>query len=336
MKTRKFIDRATAFVKAGDGGDGCASFRREKYVPKGGPDGGDGGHGGNVVFKADTDTDSLISVYFAPHIKAGRGAHGKGKRLRGKNGDTVVTLVPPGTEIWDQESGELLADLTNDGQELLVARGGQGGLGNCHWVTPTHQAPREFTRGEEGEERTLRLELKISADIGLVGFPNAGKSSLLAAVSHAHPKIASYAFTTLNPIIGTMIFEDYSRVRVADIPGLIEGAHKGVGLGHDFLRHIERARFLLLVIDMAGTDGREPHDDYAKLLDELKAHDPELIERPMLVVANKMDEEIAAEHLAEFTRETGVEPIQVSAVLEQGLDTLQKEILRMVRQSRSE
>ena len=332
MKTRKFIDRATAYILGGAGGDGCVSFRREKYVPRGGPDGGDGGRGGHVVLKACKDVDSLINVYYSPHLRAERGGHGKGKKLHGRAGKDKIVLVPLGTEIWDKDTNEFLGELLEDGQEMQVAKGGKGGQGNPHWVTSTHQAPREFTRGEPSEERTLQLELKIAADVGLVGFPNAGKSSLLTRISHAHPKVAAYAFTTLNPIIGTMIFEDYTRLRVADIPGLIEGAHKGVGLGHDFLRHIERSKLLLFIIDMAGVDGRDPWDDYEKLKTELGEHDANLLERPWLVVANKMDLQAARDNLDEFKKETGTDPICISAQNEDGIERLKDEVAKMARQ----
>ena len=334
MKARRFIDNVTAYVRGGPGGDGCISFRREKYVPRGGPDGGNGGHGGNVIFKACKDVDSLISVYYSPHLRAGRGVHGKGKTLHGKKGEDKITLLPLGTEIWNGEQTEILCELLEDGQEFIVAKGGQGGLGNPNWATATHQTPREFTRGEDTTERSLRLELKISADVGLVGFPNAGKSSLLTRISHAHPKVAAYAFTTLNPIIGTIIFEDYTRLRVADIPGLIEGAHKGIGLGHDFLRHIERSRLLMFIIDMAGVDGRDPWDDYAKLLTDLKEHNPDLLERPSLIVANKMDLQAAQDNLDEFRKETGTEPICISAEQEEGIEGLKEALVKMAHQHR--
>lgn len=322
MKGRTFVDTAVVHACAGKGGNGCISFRREKFVPKGGPDGGDGGRGGNVLLRADKDVDSLIALHYSPHQRAGHGGHGKGKKLHGRNGGDLVVKIPCGTEVWDAASGTLLADVVEHGQELLVARGGKGGLGNCHWTSPTHRAPTEHTDGDRGEEVELRLELKLVADAGLVGFPNAGKSSLLRGISDAHPRVAAYPFTTLNPIIGTLIFDDYSRMTVADIPGLIEGAHDGVGLGHAFLRHIERSRLLVYVIDMAGVDQRAPHEDYVKLRQELELHKPGLAERPALVVANKMDLPEARDRLNVFVRETGVRPVEVSAATGCGLDEL--------------
>jgi GTP-binding protein len=326
MKSRKFIDRAPLHALAGNGGNGCASFRREKFVALGGPDGGDGGRGGHVDLITDTEVDSLIGIYFSPFRRAEHGGGGGGRQMHGKNGKDLIVKVPCGTEVWDSESGEMIADLIEPGSTLRIAAGGKGGLGNVHWKTSTHQAPAEHTEGIPGEVITVKLELKISADIGLVGFPNAGKSSLLTEISDAHPKIGAYPFTTLNPIMGTIIFDDYTRLRVADIPGLVEGAHDGVGLGHDFLRHVERSRFLLYVIDMAGTDGRKPHEDYLCLTEELRLHKAELAERPSLVIANKMDEDIAAENLVEFIEATGIKPLEISAVLGEGIDRLKEEM----------
>ena len=330
MKARTFVDTAVLFAVAGNGGNGCVSFRREKFVAKGGPDGGDGGRGGHVTLVADKDEDSLIRIYYAPHQRAEHAGHGKGKKLHGRNGKDCVVKVPRGTEVWDRDSGVMLVDLVRHGDQFMVARGGKGGNGNCHWATSTHQAPTEHTAGVEGEAVNLRLELKLVADVGLVGFPNAGKSSLLTSISDAHPKIGAYPFTTLNPIIGTLAFEDYTRVTVADIPGLIEGAHDGAGLGHAFLRHVERSSFLVYVIDMAGVDVRKPHEDYANLRQELCLHRRELSERPTLVVANKMDLPEAQENLAEFTAAAGTAPLQVSTVTGQGLEEL-KAAIRTLR-----
>ena len=302
------------------------SFRREKFVPKGGPDGGDGGNGGSVILRADANENSLIRTYFQPHQRAENAGAGGGKRLHGKNGKDCIIKVPCGTEVWDVESDTMLADIIEDGEELRVAKGGKGGLGNWHFKTSTHQAPTERTEGTPGEEVTLRLVLKIVADIGLVGFPNAGKSSLLRRISDAHPKIGAYPFTTLNPIIGTLVFDDYTRNRIADIPGIIEGAHSGIGLGHDFLRHIERSKFLLYIIDMAGVDTRNPEDDYNCLRRELVMHREELGERPSLVVANKMDLPEARENLKEFKKSTGIDPIEISAETGNGIDQLRKEL----------
>jgi len=334
MKARTFVDSATLYATGGSGGNGCVSFRREKFVPRGGPDGGDGGHGGSVILKADSDEDSLVKIYFSPHQRATDAGHGKGKNLHGRNGKDRVVGVPCGTEVWNADTGELLQDMVEHDTELLVARGGKGGLGNTHWKRSAHRAPREHTPGEPGESVTLRLELKLAADVGLVGYPNAGKSSLLTSISDAHPKVGLYPFTTLNPIVGTVVFEDYSRLKVADIPGLIEGAHRGIGLGHDFLRHIERSTYLVYVIDMAGADARNPWDDYASLCRELELHKQELATRPSVIVANKMDLEEAAPNLAEFTEKTGCSPLQISAVTGEGVDVLKEKLQELVTASR--
>ncbi|MBN1675456.1 MAG: GTPase ObgE [Kiritimatiellae bacterium] len=329
MKAHTFVDSVALHVQAGAGGNGCVSFRREKFVPRGGPDGGDGGRGGHIILRGDCNENSLLAVYYTPDRRAEHGEHGKGKRCHGHDGKDIIIAVPCGTEIHDARTGECIGDIVADGEELLVAQGGRGGLGNCHWKSPTHQAPREHTDGEPGRESWLRLELKLMADVGLVGFPNAGKSSLLTAISDAHPKVAAYPFTTLNPIIGTVIFPDYSRVTVADIPGLIEGAHSGVGLGDAFLRHVERAPVLVHVIDMAGVDGRLPRDDYHALRTELTLYREDLVERPTLIVANKMDLPSAAENLREFEGRTGVHPMPVSAAKGWGLDELKDALFRL-------
>jgi len=324
VKSHKFVETAKASLIGGRGGNGCVNFRREKGVPRGGPDGGDGGRGGHVLIQTDRNTDSLIALYYQPCRRAEDGGHGKGKQQTGRNGKDILILVPCGTEIRDEANRELLADLVAHGELFIIARGGRGGLGNCHFTTSTHQTPREHTAGEPGEEKTVRLDLKIVADVGLIGYPNAGKSTLLSVISHAHPKIAAYPFTTLNPIIGTLRFEPYTDITVVDIPGLIQGAHRGAGLGHAFLRHVERTRFLVLIIDMAGTDGRHPADDYAILMDELGRHSADLIRRPALVVANKMDLPAAAGYLPEFVQRTGIQPLAISAKNREGLETLKQ------------
>ncbi len=322
MKDRKFIDTAVMYAEAGDGGNGSASFRREKYVPKGGPDGGDGGRGGHIILRGNANVDSLIGIYFAPHRRAEPGGPGGGNQMHGANGRDLVVEVPCGTEVWAAETDARIADITTPDQDFVLARGGKGGKGNVHWKSATHQAPTEHTDGQPGEILTVRLELKLVADAGLVGFPNAGKSSLLRTVSDAHPKVGAYPFTTLNPIIGTVIFDDYTRVTLADIPGLIEGAHSGVGLGHAFLRHVERARCLVFVLDMAGTDGRNPRHDYDCLIEELRLHKSDLATRPAMLVANKMDCPEAAENLTTFKRETGLDPLRVSALTGEGIPEL--------------
>ena len=333
MKTRTFVDNVVVHAAAGNGGNGCSSFRREKFIPRGGPDGGDGGRGGHVIFVGDRDTDSLVRLYYSPHQRAPDGGHGKGKQRYGREGKDLLVKVPCGTEVWDEDAALLLGDIVHHGEQLMVARGGKGGLGNCHWKTSTNQAPRQHTPGELGQRLKLRLELKLLAEIGLVGFPNAGKSSLLAAITDAHPRIAAYPFTTLHPIIGTIILADYSRITVADIPGLIAGAHEGVGLGDDFLRHIERAPGLVYVIDMAGADGRKPHEDYATLLEEVAKYDEEMPRRPCLVVANKMDVPEAAENLKIFKRKTRTKPIPVSALQRTGLAELTVAMEKLYRET---
>ncbi len=304
----------TVQVRAGKGGDGSSSFRREACVPEGGPDGGDGGRGGHVIFYGSHDVDSLIALYFAPLLFAEDGVAGRGQKMHGRTGNDLYVPVPCGTSVFDAETGALAADVVEDGQEVVIARGGKGGLGNVHFKTSTHQVPTEHTPGEPGEEFRLRLELKTIADAGLLGFPNAGKSSLLACVSEARPKIASYPFTTLNPIVGTIRYPDFSQLRVADVPGIIEGAASGVGLGIDFLKHIARSRVLVYVIDMAGTDNRKPWDDYLTLRCEIEQHDAALLERPALVLANKMDVDEAIANLPRFVKETGISPLPLSAL----------------------
>jgi GTP-binding protein len=319
MKMHKFVDHVKLYVKGGDGGNGCTSFRREKYVPLGGPDGGDGGKGGSVILKADVDSDSLLKIYYQPHQKADSGVPGRGAQMYGKNGADCIVPVPCGTEVWDFMTGVMVADLLNPGDTYLAAKGGNGGLGNIHFSTATDRAPKEHTDGTPGEERTLRLELKLAADAGLVGFPNAGKSSILTAISNAHPRIAPYPFTTINPIIGTVVYEDYVKIKVTDVPGIIEDAHLGIGLGIDFLRHVERAGVLVHVIDMAGTEGRDPVDDFKKIKNEIKLYKAALLERPFLVVANKMDEPTAADNLKVFKRKTRTKPIPVSCLTGEGI-----------------
>jgi len=312
MKTRTFIDQVDVIVRSGKGGDGSASFRREALVAFGGPDGGDGGRGGDVVLRASTHVNSLISLYFDPKLFAEDGVPGSGKRCYGRRGKDLVVDVPCGTLVTDSDTGLVVADIVSPGQRVVVARGGVGGFGNVHFKSSVNQAPTEHTPGGPAEERRLHLELKTIADAGLLGFPNAGKSSLLTVLSSATPKIASYPFTTLNPIVGTIEYEDFAQVRMADVPGIIEGASRGVGLGIAFLKHLERARVLVYVIDMAGTDNRKPWDDFRILSDEIAAFNTDLPERPALVVANKMDQAAARRNLKRFVKETGVTPIALS------------------------
>ncbi len=292
-----FVDKVKIYVEAGDGGRGCVSFRREKFIPMGGPDGGDGGDGGHVILKASAGEQSLVDLKFQQHWAAERGVHGKGQKLQGARGKNCVIKVPMGTLVFREGESELLADLKEDGQEFIVAKGGKGGKGNCHFATSTNRAPRIAQPGTPGEKATLELELKIIADIGLIGYPNAGKSTLLTAISGAHPKTAPYPFTTLHPNIGIVETDDYRRFTVADIPGLIEGASENVGLGHAFLRHIERCRLFCYTLDMGGVDGRDPLDDLASLRSELDKYEDGLSKRPFVIAANKMDLEGAQEHL---------------------------------------
>lgn len=324
MKHSIFKDRVPIHVFAGDGGNGCSSFRREKFIPHGGPDGGDGGKGGSVYLEASRDVDSLVGLYYVPNQRAGHAGHGKGAQRTGENGNDLVIQVPCGTEVRLLDDGDFIGEVLEHGQRLLVARGGKGGKGNIHFKSSTHQAPTETTSGEKGEIKDLLCELKTIADIGLVGYPNAGKSTLLAAMTNAHPKIAAYPFTTLNPLIGTIEYEDFTKIRVADIPGLIDGAHDGTGLGHDFLRHIERARYLLFVIDMAGTDGRDPTADFRSLRKELKLYRPDLEHRPCLILANKMDAEGARKNLTSFKRRTKTKPIPIAAATGKGIPELKQ------------
>ena len=329
MKAKTFIDQVEVIVRSGKGGDGAATFRREALVAFGGPDGGDGGRGGDVIFKASEHVNSLLSLYYDPKCFAQDGAPGQGQKMFGKRGKDLVIPVPQGTEVYDLETGLLVADITEPGQSVVVAKGGAGGFGNVHFKSSVNQAPTEHTPGGDGEEKRLRLELKTIADAGLLGFPNAGKSSLLSALSAATPKIASYPFTTLNPVVGTIVYDDYAKVRMADVPGIIEGAARGVGLGLAFLRHLERARVLVYVIDMAGTDNREPWKDYEVLKKEIDKYSADLAARPALVVANKMDEAGSAENLVRFIKETGVKPIEISCAKRLGLDAF-KEALREI------
>jgi GTP-binding protein len=284
-----FIDTATIHVKAGDGGNGCVSFRREKYIPKGGPDGGDGGHGGSVIFVADENKNTLLDFAGKHHWKAPSGKAGMGKKMYGKGGEDLIVPVPPGTMVWDTDKQLLIADLTVPGKRVVIARGGKGGKGNFHFRTAVNQAPRYAEPGTDGEERNLRLELKLIADVGLAGMPNAGKSTLLSAISAARPKIADYPFTTLEPQLGIAELPGERRIVIADIPGLIEGAQHGAGLGHAFLKHIERTKVIVHLLDLFPTDGSSPADNYKTIRKELEAFSKELAEKPELIVANKID-----------------------------------------------
>jgi len=380
-----FVDEIKIYARAGHGGKGCVAFQREKYRPKGGPSGGNGGRGGDVILEADHDLNNLIAQYYQPRLIAPAGEFGLGKGMDGHAGKDLVVKVPCGTLVWRlaresgpeaagetepvsegpglrvsssqrpvirvaasgramevdlsraedeapvaagaRPEGELVVDLTQHGQRFVLCKGGRGGLGNRNFATAARQTPRFAQPGEPGDEGNFLFELRIMAEVGLVGYPNAGKSTLLTAISRARPKIASYPFTTLHPQIGIVEYSDFYRLTVCDVPGLIEGAHRNVGLGHEFLRHIERCQVLVLLLDMAGADGRTPWDDYKNLLTELALYDPGLVERPRLVVANKMDEPAAEENLKKFKRRIRKTPVlQMAAAFDQGTDQFKQAI----------
>ena len=345
-----FIDRIKLFAQAGNGGRGCVSFRREKFVPKGGPDGGDGGRGGNVILRADRHVDNLSNLFYEPLIKATRGGHGMGKKMSGRAGADKIVNVPVGTVVWLAEERERptsnvelrtpnseqfeignrqspipVVDLARDGQEFVLCRGGAGGKGNVHFKSSRNRAPRQYTEGEEGQQGHFLLELRTIADAGLVGYPNAGKSTLLRKISAARPKVAAYPFTTLHPVVGVIEFPGYRRATVADIPGLIEGAHRGLGLGHEFLRHITRCRILVFVVDIAGSEGRSPVEDLQNLRREIDLYDSTLSSRAWFVVANKMDLPGANENLKALQkRYPKLQIIPSSAVTGEGIDDLKQ------------
>lgn len=382
-----FVDEVKIYAQAGKGGNGCVAFLREAFRPKGGPCGGNGGRGGDVVLVADRDVNDLIAQYYQPRLIAEKGENGKGKGMDGKSGKDLIVKVPCGTLVWrltsskpapmveplkagkpmlkmagrsrpilrtsgsvaaleynleeenpdtttplthSHSKGELIADLTEHGQRFVLCKGGRGGLGNKNFANSVEQTPRFALPGEPGEEGEFLLELRIIADVGLVGYPNAGKSTLLSAITAARPKVAPYPFTTLHPHVGVVEYEDFTRVSVCDIPGLIEGAHKNIGLGHEFLRHIERCKGLVILLDMAGMDGREPWNDYHQLLNELELYDPLLLKKPRIVVANKMDEPSAESNLRKFKRRIkGVKVLEISAAFDVGLDKFKEEIRKL-------
>ncbi|MGD6816702.1 GTPase ObgE [Metabacillus sp. 84] len=295
-----FVDQVKIYVKGGDGGNGMVAYRREKYVPDGGPAGGDGGKGANVVFEVDEGLRTLMDFRYQRHFKADRGEHGMSKNMHGRNSEEMIVKVPPGTVVMDDDTKQVLADLTEHGQRAIIARGGRGGRGNTRFATPANPAPEIAENGEPGQERYIVMELKLLADVGLVGFPSVGKSTLLSVVSAAKPKIADYHFTTLAPNLGMVETQDGRSFVMADLPGLIEGAHSGIGLGHQFLRHIERTRVIVHVIDMSGLEGRDPYEDYLTINEELKQYNLRLTERPQIIVANKMDIAEAEENLKAF------------------------------------
>src|ERR1700720_1622290 len=374
-----FVDRIKVFAQAGNGGRGCVSFRREKFVPKGGPDGGDGGRGGDVVLRADRHVDNLTNLFYEPIIKAKSGGHGMGKKMYGRAAPAKIVKVPVGTIVYrvegeegkrptrlrevtarqalnvqrsafnseavelstlnavkergsdgalrSQLSPELVVDLVEEGQEFVLCAGGKGGKGNVHFKSSRNRAPREYTEGEEGEQGHFLLELRTIADAGLVGYPNAGKSTLLRKISAARPKVAAYPFTTLHPIIGVVDFSEYRRGTIADIPGLIEGAHRGLGLGHDVLRHITRCRALLFVLDIAGSEARNPVEDLQQLRREIDLYDPLLSKRPWFVIANKMDLPNADENLKTLRKRfPKIDIVAVSAAKNEGIDALKQQL----------
>lgn len=318
-----FVDEAVIQIKAGDGGQGCVSFRREKYIPKGGPDGGDGGHGGSIIFMADTSKDTLLDFSGKHHWNAPKGQPGMGKKMAGLGGEDLIIPVPPGTLIYDAEHNILLADLETPGKQIVVAKGGKGGRGNWHFKSSTNQAPRYAEPGGEGQQRRLKLELKLIADVGLVGMPNAGKSTLLRAISAARPKVADYPFTTLDPQLGIVELPGYRRIVVADIPGLIEGAQHGAGLGHAFLKHIERTKTIVHLLDMYPMDGSDPVQNYKTIRAELEAFSPILANKREVIAANKMDlapDDDALDRLMSELPDEEIFPI--SGAAHQGIDSL--------------
>ncbi len=328
-----FIDRAKISIKAGDGGDGMSSFRREKYAPKGGPNGGDGGRGGDIVFLADRNMNTLLDFRYKKKFKAQKGGDGEDTNKFGRHAEAVVVKVPVGTLVFDEETDELIADLVEDGQTAIVGRGGRGGRGNARFSNSVNRAPTFAEHGEPGEERNLRMELKLLADVGLVGYPSVGKSSIIATVSAARPDIAAYHFTTLTPVLGIVKIDDQTNFVMADIPGLIEGAHEGKGLGHDFLRHIERTRLIVHVLDVSGMEGRDPMEDYRKINKELAAYNERLASRPQIIAANKMDLPDARSNypaIEAALKAEGREVFPVSAATGEGLQPLVQRIAEML------
>lgn len=326
-----FVDEIDISVQAGDGGDGCMSFRRERFIPRGGPNGGDGGNGGNIYIQADDSLNTLHHLAGKHHWKAPKGGRGMGSNCHGKNGDDLIIPVPPGTLIYDAEHDIMLKDLAEPGQRVCIAEGGKGGKGNTAFKSPTNQTPREFEEGLPGKHRQLHLELKLIADVGLAGLPNAGKSTLVSRLSAARPKIAAYPFTTLTPTLGIVELSGYRRFVIADIPGLIEGAHEGHGLGDDFLRHIERTKILIHLVDICPLEGTgEPIEDFRKIRHELEAYSSKLAEKPTLIVANKMDLSDSDEHLKEFSEAMDQEVFAISGVTGQGLEALTEKIWQIL------
>ncbi|MCX7991428.1 MAG: GTPase ObgE [Proteobacteria bacterium] len=321
----KFVDEAEIYVKAGDGGNGCVSFRREKFIPKGGPDGGDGGDGGNIIFRATKNLNTLLDFRYKKKYFAENGRPGQGNNKHGKSGENLILPVPVGTIIRESETNNIIADLIEDNQEFIVAKGGKGGRGNSHFATPVRQTPRFAEKGTAGEERLIKLELKLLADVGLIGFPNAGKSTLLSVISSARPKIADYPFTTLVPNLGVVKFADLKSFVVADIPGLIQGAHKGEGLGHSFLKHIERTKILIHLIDLSYLGYKSPLKGFQIINDELRLFNEELSEKPQIVVIGKIDMPEVRKRAKRYEKlfsERGFKVFKISSVTREGVDEL--------------
>lgn len=322
-----FVDKAKIYVKGGDGGDGLVAFRREKYVPEGGPAGGDGGRGGDVIFRVDEGLRTLMDFRYQRHFKADKGIKGRNKSQHGANADHMIVRIPPGTILIDDDTQEIIADMTRHGQQVVVARGGRGGRGNTRFATANNTAPELAENGEEGQERYVVMELKVMADVGLVGFPSVGKSTLLSVVSAAQPKIGAYHFTTITPNLGVVDVGDGRSFVMADLPGLIEGASEGIGLGHEFLRHVERTRIIIHVVDMSGSEGRDPFEDWVLINDELKQYNASLIDRPQIVAANKMDMPESEENLISFRERVAevrpdLEIMPISSLTRQGVQEL--------------
>ncbi len=330
-----FVDEVIVELTAGRGGDGCMAFRREKYVAMGGPFGGNGGKGGDIIFKVDEGLRTLIDLRYQKHIKASSGENGQGKNKNGKNATDMIVKVPLGTTIKDNETGAIIGDLTKNGEEIIVAYGGRGGRGNVTLATRSNPCPSYCEYGEPGENRKVKVELRMLADVGLVGLPSVGKSTILSMVTNANPKIASYHFTTLSPNLGVVTSEDYSYT-IADLPGLIEGASDGLGLGHKFLKHIERTKIIAHIIDMSGIEGRNPYEDYLTIRKELENFSPKLIQKPEIIIANKMDIESSKKNLEEFKQKVKVPIYEVSAIQNKGLDEVLKALKELVKNTKDE
>jgi GTP-binding protein len=331
----KFIDEARIYVKGGDGGKGCISFRREKFVPKGGPDGGDGGRGGDIILVSDSQLLTLEKFCYRSRFIARHGEHGKGKKQHGRDADDIIIRVPVGTIIIDDKAGEILGDLDSPGEKILVAKGGKGGKGNARFVSSINQAPRHAEPGFPGEEKWLRLELKILADVGLIGFPNVGKSTLISRLSNAKPKISDYPFTTLYPNLGVVKYDDYDSFIIADIPGLIKDAHKGMGLGIKFLRHIERTNILIHIIDASYNEWSESIDRFEKINEELKAYNPLLLNKPQVIAINKIDlkeGERNYKKIKEYFDDLSINSFPISALKGEGIDILKEEVIKKLKE----